>query len=423
MKMNIRLFFAAFLLSSNIYAQWDSLPIEEGFSVIKLDMVSETVGYGHYIHNSDGRYVAQTKDAGLSWDLINIPDTLNPNTIGNIDFYAENKGLLLTTDWSMPSSPTSVIKTKDNGASWEDITPSEFWGGYLLLNVLNDDVIFMASGSFLFKTLDGGESWTTHEAPSYIESLDFLDEQNGVIGLFDGTFAYIGGMYCTSDGGNTWQGIMLDSTYSVVTDVQMINENFVVATPFAPIVVEDSYHNFFVSEDKGISWEIISYPELTGETSLLGIEFKNTNEALISIGGYEDSKIYKTIDGGDSWTLELELPEYTVIGITYAGDLSYLFGDSDKIYKSSLPSSTKDFNVQSVNAFPNPARPGSPLHFSMVDDFDFISIYNQSGQLVFEQKIDYSKSIVVPDLKTGIYTASLRNKFKVATSKIYILED
>ena len=156
---------------------------------------------------------------------------------------------------------------------------------------------------------------------------------------------------------------------------------------------------------------------------MLGIEFKNTNEALISIGGYEDSKIYKTIDGGDSWTLELELPEYTVSGITYAGDLSYLFGDSDKIYKSSLPSSTKDFNVQSVNAFPNPARPGSRLHFSMVDDFNFISIYNQSGQLVFEQQFDYSISIVVPDLKTGIYTASLSNEFKTATLKIYIIED
>lgn len=421
MKKHIRLFVVLFLFSSTMKAQWQDLPIEEGYSINNLEMVSETVGYGHFIHSMDGRYLAQTKDAGLSWDLINVPDTFNTNTISVIDFYAENKGVVVVTDWSLSSSPTSIIRTLDNGATWEDITPLGFWGGAPVLNTLNDDIIFMAAGSSLFKTLDGGASWTSQEFPFYIESLDFTDEQNGVIGLFDGTFAYMGGMYCTSDGGESWQGTLLERQYSVVSDVQMINEDFVIATPFAPIIIDGVYNHFFVSKDKGLTWDTIAYPGLDEESGLLAIEFQTPDEGFVSILG-DDNKIYKTTDGGASWTLEFEPEDYAVGEISYGGDVVYLSGGYEKIYKSNTSTSTQNIIEQSVNIFPNPARSGSIITIDTPLSFDAITLYDNRGAKVLEQEIKYSNTIQIPTLNTGVYIALLRNKLEVSSVRLFIID-
>lgn len=420
--MHVRLFFLAFMFSSTIQAQWHSLPIEDGYSLVNLEMVSETIGYGHFIHNSDGRYLAQTKDAGLSWDLISVPDTFSLNTISVIDFYAEDKGIVIFTDWASSPNPTTILRTLDNGANWEDITPLDYWGGAPLLNTLSDDIIFMAAGSFLFKSLDGGASWTSYEVPFYIESLDFIDEQTGAIGAFDGTFIYRGGMFCTSDGGENWQGIMLDTQYTVISDIQMINENFVIATPFAPIVVEDTYHHFYISTDMGQTWEIVTYPELNEDNGLLGIEFKNPDEGLISIGDFEGSKIYKTIDGGASWSLDLDLPEYIVQNINYAGNITYLAGGYDEIYRSDVPTSAKNISVKTVNVFPNPARPSSIITIDSPLKYDEITFIDQRGRKAFEQEMDYSRTVQIPALYPGVYVAQLRNEQEVFSFRLFIVD-
>ena len=422
MKMHIRLFFIAFIFSSTIHAQWHSLPVGEGNSLVDLDMVSETIGYGHFIHNLDGRHLAQTKDAGLTWDLMSVPDTLSLNTLRAIDFYAEDKGILAFTDWALSPYPTTILRTLDNGATWEDITPLDYTGGAPILNTVNDDLIFMATGTYLFKSLDSGASWTNYGTPYYIESLDFIDDQNGVIGLFDGTFAYMGGMFCTNDGGENWQGTMLDMQYSVVSDVQMINENFVIATPFAPIVVEDTYHHYYISTDMGMTWDTIAYPELNDDTGLLGIEFKNPDEGFISIGDYEGSKIYKTNDGGANWSLELDLPEYIVSNINHAGNLTYLAGGYEEMYRSDIPSSTKDIGTKTVNVFPNPARPVSIITIDSPLTYDEITFIDQSGRQVFKQQMEYPNTVQVPTLYPGVYVAQLRNEQEVSSFRLVIID-
>ena len=61
-------------------------------------------------------------------------------------------------------------------------------------------------------------------------SLDFIDQNNGVIGTWDNSFFYSGSMYSTNDGGNTFNIFNLNSYNTIVNDVDYMNNNTVYAS-------------------------------------------------------------------------------------------------------------------------------------------------------------------------------------------------
>jgi photosystem II stability/assembly factor-like uncharacterized protein len=423
---SVVLFFLVCVQGTKLNAQWNTISIGEDQAIQRLDVVNSSKAYALIYTTPEENLLSFSVDGGLSWEAMNFPDTLNQFNIIAMNFYAENEGVVFYRDWGFSGSPALVLQTVDNGDTWKDITPDDAFGiAYPnAIQFLNNEIGFIAVGSGLFKTNDGGESWTVATAPSYIRSIDFIDENNGVIGLFDGSFAYIGGMYCTSDGGATWQGTFLSSSHSVVNKVRMINENFVIAVPRSNFFGSvDQLNEVYVSNDKGLSWLPIPYVELEEDQGLMAAAFKNENEWKIGIGDWEQSKVYKTEDGGLTWNLEIDLPDYALGGICLTETSEFLYGDYGSYYMSTIPTSTNGVINNQVKAFPNPVRSGNPLQFSVEDDYQVISIINLSGQLVFEQNLDASNSIIVPELKSGIYSVSLKNDYKTAITKVYVLKE
>ncbi|MDX1418872.1 MAG: YCF48-related protein [Rubricoccaceae bacterium] len=145
--------------------------------------------------------------------------------------------------------------------------------------VVGTDNAFDDQGA-LFETADGGQTWIPRDVPfSLSEPLNgifFLDSQHG--------WTYGNANYRTTDGGSTWDELpFLGSTYRM--------EFWTPTFGFA------STNDGWVSRDGGLTWE----PSPNG---MVDFAFADDGTGLLGLG-VSTSGIYRTLDGGLTFTLAL----------------------------------------------------------------------------------------------------------------------
>jgi photosystem II stability/assembly factor-like uncharacterized protein len=141
--------------------------------------------------------------------------------------------------------------------------------------ISTDDNSFDNLGS-LYESTDGGNSWIAREIPIGLSTpfygLFFLDSQNG--------WVYGNENYRTTDGGVTWNQLpFLGSTYFM----KFYSPNFGVTT---------GNFGVYISHDGGLSWE----PSLN---EIHSFDFIDNQNGF----GVSNNGIYKTTDGGNSFSL------------------------------------------------------------------------------------------------------------------------
>jgi photosystem II stability/assembly factor-like uncharacterized protein len=112
---------------------------------------------------------------------------------------------------------TQIVRTNDGGITWYNVTPPNLVEiGYSVeMDVLDNnhawvqkaDVEKYPNGGFLFRTSDGGITWTESTTPFSGGDLDFLDASNGWIladlGVGAGSMGI--SIFQTTDSGATWE--------------------------------------------------------------------------------------------------------------------------------------------------------------------------------------------------------------------------
>ena len=262
----------------------------------------------------------RTDDGGRTWKNIGLKDSRHilrivvhprdPNTVwvaamGHLFGPNEERGVFKTVDGGKTWKKTLYVNSQ-TGASdlvMEPGNPSVFYAGTWRLIRTPHSLESGGEGSGLWKSVDGGDTWTN------ITSKKGLPKGTwGIVGVAvapsntDKVYALIenstGGMYMSNDGGETWTLTSSDNNirqrawYYTKVFVDPKNENLV----YAPNV------GFQRSRDGGRTFQGVRTPH--GDHHDLWIDPEDGNRMIVA----DDGGGQVTFDGGDNWSTYMNQP-------------------------------------------------------------------------------------------------------------------
>lgn len=241
-------------------------------------------------------------------------------------FYPNNK--INPEAWH--DAVSQMIQLKNNrdsrGEAWEFAGPTNIGGRITDLEVhpTNPDIMYIgaASGGVL-KTIDGGQNWinTFKDVPVISIGDIALDPNNPEI-IYAGTgeanassFSFFGnGIYKSSNGGNSWNHIGLEnSVYIGRIIVDYSNSQRLFTAACGNLFSYNDQRGIYRSTNGGTTWERVLF--LSDSTSGIDLVQHPTNPQILYAAMWERNRglnyrnsfgetsgIWKTTDGGNTWT-------------------------------------------------------------------------------------------------------------------------
>ena len=226
---------------------------------------------------------------------------------------------------AIPISAQTLDAKLWSGMKWRNIGP--FRGGRVesVVGIPGDPNVyyFGAVTGGVWKTANGGITWEPMFDKQNIASIGAIaidpDDQNVIyVGTGEpclrGNISFGNGMYKSVDAGKTWTHIGLDDTRhiaKVLIDPKNPDTIFVAAIghAFGP----NEQRGVFRSTDSGKTWQKVLYKD--DKTGAVDLVFDPTNSHILYAALYQEirtpwsfssggpgSGIYKSIDGGTTWT-------------------------------------------------------------------------------------------------------------------------
>jgi len=291
------IFFCYFLVTSFSYAQdWQVInPTPWSNTSISPFFIDEQYGW---VAGYGGNVLATT-DGGETWSIYSTQSRadlydiffINRDTgwaVGNADGKA---GIILGFPPLVYFHIYGVFeKTTDGGKTWVTVPtplvfntawPEKVYHWYKQVQFIDDQHGWiMTDERYVYRTTDGGYSWTTHEVHTQpgrpFERMDFVNANLGFVTAQNGT-------YRTTDGGVQWAKIRDDGG-----DIRFLNDS----TGF----IAEEY--LFVTTDSGSTWTVV-------DSSL---SYCRQLFFLDSLNGWMvvSQSLYRTTDGGTIWSMIAE---------------------------------------------------------------------------------------------------------------------
>jgi photosystem II stability/assembly factor-like uncharacterized protein len=242
-----------------------------------------------------------------------------------------------TTGWAVGTGGT-LIQTTNGGSTWTSLN-SGTTNPLTSVFFLNSSVGFMTGGivgqfgpgnGFILRTTNGGTSWTTvlSNANASLNKVKFVTADTGYA---VGGDTDPGVVYRTINGGTSWTLMYsFGSGPANFTDFHFFNGQ-------KGIVVGNTQTNFTnflgTTQDAGQSFTVGALPG-----SILvarSIHFTNANNGYIVGEGSGGYSVYRTTNGGSSWTQNSISANGLLNAIHFMNaDTGFIVGASGQIYKT-----------------------------------------------------------------------------------------
>jgi photosystem II stability/assembly factor-like uncharacterized protein len=273
-----------------------------GVSFYDLEMFDDSAG----LAVGDDGYFLRTADGGNHWDTSRLQ--VSGVVVGrNESLQAIN---VVDQDFAVAAGYDGVVyKTFDRGATWESIGYPNLPGEFFISDVKFIDrnlgyVVGNRPGiaQGLFRTTDGGTTWTALANPNGGYSLDFVDANHG----WD---VFVGGLgYRTTDGGATWQEMILPNQgFSPnISKIDFINTNVGWAV---------GWHGYAAhTTDGGITWQLQNIATI--DDQILGLYVLSTTE-VFAVGAPSGGSpsLYHTSNAGAIWQKSALPSQYSLSSI------------------------------------------------------------------------------------------------------------
>jgi photosystem II stability/assembly factor-like uncharacterized protein len=242
--------------------------IQTLYSVI---FVNNNIGYAV----GDSGTILKTIDNGQHW---NTQTSHVLNNLFSVSFVNGNVGMIA-------GSGGVMLKTIDGGTTWTTLT-SVTTTNLNAIQMLNENNVFVAGNGGLFlKTVNGGNNFTS----TNVSTTDYYDIKflNPDTGFMVGTY-----IEKTTDGGNTWSTLGSGPGARSLF-ISSLSNNFIYCV--------GNFGSLFVSANGGTTFSSkLSYIQTYWSVNdFAALYFTDTNTGYIAFTISTD--VLKTIDGGITW--------------------------------------------------------------------------------------------------------------------------
>lgn len=254
-------------------------------------------------------------------------------------------------------SDGGLFRTKNSGKDWDAIFDNQLSLsiGDVIIDPFDSKTIYVGTGdpnvsgfpfvgNGIFKSTDGGDTWIASglEQTRIISQLRVSTQNRNI--LYAGTMGLPfeknnhRGLYKSTDAGLSWKQILFINDSTGISDVVIHpqNDRIIYAAGWNRIrnnkisVVSGPDTKIYKSVDGGDTWKILTRGLPQGESSRIGIDICISDPNVLYASfthptSYNLLGIFKSIDGGESWNL---LPLGEAVGLppsVYAG-FGWYFG-------------------------------------------------------------------------------------------------
>lgn len=247
----------------------------------------------------------------------------------------------------MEAAASAFTRDAELGLDWQQEGPGNIGGRIDVLTVdpTDENTIYAgATNGGIFKTTDGGASWNPifDDQPYLAIGAISLDPDNSNIlyaGTGDRNFtgnSFLGnGVYKSEDAGENWENIGLEQT-GAVTEIIIdpTDSDRIFASTLGNPHVKNGFRGVYRSDDGGETWSNKLF--VADSAGVVDLIMDPSNPNVLYAAGYNrmrnyygstvsgpNAKIYKTINGGESWVaLSTGLPasDECRIGLAISND-------------------------------------------------------------------------------------------------------
>jgi photosystem II stability/assembly factor-like uncharacterized protein len=368
----------------------------------------------------DERTLLKTTDGGKHWRAIeDPPSTVTYFTAWTVCFTDALHGWI---GGDTVSGYGALYRTIDGGESW---TLQVDGPRVCEIYFLNSTQGWFISETSLYYTSDGGNTWDISSSPSpsnYLKSVFFITASEGWIGA--------AGLYRTTDAGVTWQMVKPNGEILNVSHVFFLDSQtgWAVHTSLYAGVGD----SLFRTTNGGVSWQSFGFE---GSPTIGSIQFLDKNDGwAVGVGG--DAPIYHTTDGGSTWDRDQPPSAVSLKKIRFADhNNGWILGSGGIILNTGRGSTgTEDISpgIQKPVLFqnyPNPFNSSTIISYVLLSRQQVnLCIYDLLGRRVRTlvdgvQEAGYHEAhFEANQLASGFYFYRLQIENGAATRKIVLVK-
>lgn len=400
-------------LLSFAQSDWYEIEVPTDKDLLSIYFIDVTTGF-----ISGDSVLLKTTDGGATWDNIVLQGPLvnsfNGNRIVDMHWFSADHGIVCQS----PSN--GFYETFDGGDSWIGLPLANggFCSAYSLFYFDENNGFAGGSGCFQGELIDrfDGE-WSTTFLPESWDNSYHINE----IEFYDSNVGYApssgGKLYTSTDGGITWDTIPALPNYDF-TDI-------VIDSPTDLYMTHDGQWGVLESTNGGETWQE-SMPCATFFSTKLLAAHKSEDE-LLYFGGAEGFDLPL---GGILFEKEGSICNYQqftqiIQDINSHANATFFVGDNGMVYTNNLDIANNVEGLKESSSsiiYPNPCSRMVTIEKSSRENVQSIALFDLTGKQVYAETSTWSDPIqlVLPQLKSGLYTLQLKFKGKTEQHKLMI---